>query len=267
MRILVHCVTCLEELKAKGTIPAEGAFDSSLVTFLANYGDDFVARGPCPRGHKYVGYVTRERYDVLYESAVLSFLMGFELEAVVGFAASLERAQELFTLASIRSSGLDLASIEKMWKQISRQSERQLGAFLVQWLITTQSQFEIKQVMTEFRNNVIHRGHIPLRDETKAYASWINDRLFDIVDVMRRWREGPLKELHWSHISDAHSTATKEFRDGNHTVPFVPVVSVSPPYLTNLHVQDSSFKRASFDEVCAMARKTAKYRGIEATVF
>ena len=48
MRILVHCTRCLQELEQKGVIPKEGSFDSSVVTFLADFGDQFVARGTCP---------------------------------------------------------------------------------------------------------------------------------------------------------------------------------------------------------------------------
>jgi hypothetical protein len=267
MRILVHCTKCLQYLTEKGDIPADGSFDSSLVNFLANYGDDFVARGRCPRGHDYIGYITKERYDVLYESAVLSYLMGFELEAVLGFAASLERAQELFTITSLRSGGLELVTINDMWKQVTRQSERQLGAFLVQWLLTTKGKFEIQQSMTEFRNKVIHRGHIPLREETKVYASWVNDRLFDIVEVLRQWSDGPLKDLQNIHVSGAHSGAVTELKRLEPAVGYVPLVSINPPYLTLLHMHESSFKRTSFDEVCVMARKSAKHRGIDTTVF
>lgn len=267
MRILVHCTKCLQELTKRGDIPAEGTFDSSLANFLANYGDDFVARGRCPRGHDYIGYITKERYDVLYESAVLSYLMGFELEAVLGFAASLERAQELFTMASLRSGGLELDTINEMWKLVARQSERQLGAFLVQWLLTTKGKFEIQQSKTEFRNKVIHRGHIPLREETKDYASWVNERLFDIVEVLRKWSDGPLKELQNIHVSGAHTGAVTELKRLELEIRDVPLVSINPPYLTLLHMNESSFKRMSFDEVCVMARKTAKHRGIDTTTF
>jgi regulator of RNase E activity RraB len=266
MRILVHCTICLRELEQKGMIPTDGSFDSSLVTFLSDFGDEFVARGTCPRGHKYIGYITKERFDVLYESAVLAFLMGFELEAVLGFAASLERAQELFTIASLRSVQLDIEIIEKMWKQVSRQSERQLGAFLAQWLITTNQNFEISQSMIEFRNKVVHRGHIPLREETSTYASWVNDRLFDIIEVMRRWKDGPLKEMRKAHIGEAHAIALNEWHK-DPELNTTPIVSVNPPYLTMLHLEANSFKRATFEKVCVMAREMAKHHGIKATAF
>ena len=45
MRILVHCTRCLQELEQKGVIAKDGSFDSSVVTFLADFGDQFVARG------------------------------------------------------------------------------------------------------------------------------------------------------------------------------------------------------------------------------
>ena len=266
MRILVHCTRCLQELEQKGVIPKEGSFDSSVVTFLADFGDQFVARGTCPHGHKYIGYITKERYDVLYESAVLSFLMGFELEAVLGFAASLERAQELFTLASLRSTGPDPQIIERMWKQVSRQSERQLGAFLTQWLITNNAVFETSQAMVEFRNKVVHRGHIPLREETIKYGSWVNDRLFDIIEASRRWKDGPVKEIWNAHVSDAHAIALSQHRN-DPELKGTPIVSLNPSYLTKLHMDETSFKRATFEEVCCMAREMAKHHGIKATVF
>lgn len=267
MLILVHCPKCLEDLKAKEEVPTQGAFDSSQVQFLANYGNDFIAHGKCPRGHTYIGYITKERYDILYESGLVSYLMGFELEAVLSFAASLERAQELFTMTSLRSGGLELVTIHEMWKQVASQSERQQGAFLVQWLITTKIKFELNQQMTEFRNKVIHRGHIPLREETKKYASWVNERLFDIVEVLRQWSDGPLKDLRNFHVSNAHSEAVTALKDLESEVGYVPLVSINPPYLTLLQSSEVEFKRTSFEDIYVMARKTAKHRGIDISTF
>ncbi len=266
MRIVVHCTSCLQTLEQQSTIPQSVSFDTAPAQFIADYGDDFVVRGVCPRDHKYIGYLTKERYDVLFESALLSFLMGFELEAVLGFAASLERAQELFTLTSLRATGMEPAVLEKMWKQVNRQSERQLGAFLSQWLTVTKEVFTANNSMTEFRNSVVHRGHIPLRDDTARYATWITDRLFDIVEVLRRWEDGALKEIRNSHVSAAHLIAVTE-HSADPELQAMPIVSVNPPSLTRLHLHASAFTRASFSEVCAMARQTAKHRGFKSTVF
>ena len=101
MRTTVMCVQCHDDLRQAGSIPDQGHYDGALDTHI------FVLRVVCPRGHRSIGTVGRHRFDLLFESGVHAFLSGFESEAVLSFAAALERAQEAFVWLSLRDAGLE----------------------------------------------------------------------------------------------------------------------------------------------------------------
>lgn len=108
MRTTVMCVQCHDDLRQAGSIPDQGHYDGALDTHIvAEFGNDFVLRVVCPRGHRSIGTVGRHRFDLLFESGVHAFLSGFESEAVLSFAAALERAQVAFVWLSLRDAGLE----------------------------------------------------------------------------------------------------------------------------------------------------------------
>lgn len=70
MKTIVTCHVCHQELQDKGVIPESGQYDGSLEeSFFAEFGNDFLLKGRCPKGHQYIGSIAKERYDILLESA------------------------------------------------------------------------------------------------------------------------------------------------------------------------------------------------------
>lgn len=263
MKIIVTCHICSEELREKGiTISKPDQYGKSLKeNFFAEFGNDFLLKGICPKGHKYIGSMAKERYDILLESAIYSYLSGFEMEAVLSFAASLERAQELYIWTSMRSQGVDLEEIESFWKPISTRSECQLGSFLSQWLAINKTAFPVNKKITEFRNKVVHKGHIPLKEETAKFANWVTDRLFDIVESLRSWQETYLREITF-YDREERCKAVENFKNSIEDGCKIPSGSLHTPYMTNLNHGDMIFKRESFEQLCDKAILTAKSRGI-----
>ena len=128
-------------------------------------------------GRKNAHALSRERFEILFDFGALAFLDGYYREAVADFATALERFFEFFIRTVFRERGLSDEAVEGTWKLLSRQSERQLGAFATLYLFAMgRSPGFIRQerLQAEFRNNVVHKGLIPSQEEAAAYAEMVH---------------------------------------------------------------------------------------------
>jgi hypothetical protein len=153
---------------------------------------DLVVVSICPVGHKVISRIAHHLFDVLYSSGVNAFLKGCYSESVMSFAASLERAYELFTKVTLHIEGIEYDKIDIFWKEIASQSERQYGAFCSQYLKFKKEAWTINMDMVKFRNKVIHKGHIATREEILIYGEFITKTLYMI-----------LKPIHENHSREA----------------------------------------------------------------
>ncbi|MGD1019376.1 MAG: hypothetical protein ABSA12_08660 [Verrucomicrobiia bacterium] len=98
---------------------------------------------------------------------------GYYREAVSTVAVSLERFYEFCIATVCAKIGIPEDEYNKTWKNISNQSERQLGAFLFLYLTENRRACEFApQKYTELRNKVTHKGYFPSREETVEYGQW-----------------------------------------------------------------------------------------------
>jgi hypothetical protein len=147
--------------------------------------DDNVYKVVCPDGHEsYVG-LKMHKFDVLFEMGAIALTEGYHREAVSNFAASLERFLEFYIDFTSFEDGIDRAEFNLAWKQISSQSERQIGAFLFTYLRRTGKSIKyLDSKQVQFRNNVIHKGYIPIYDEAFAYGqsvlAYLDPIMFDL---------------------------------------------------------------------------------------
>ena len=70
------------------------------------------------------------------------------------------------------------------WKHVAAQSERQLGAFLFLHAALTKSPVEINSKLQDFRNKVIHKGHLVRSAEVERYGQAVFDLVRHLVDVL-----------------------------------------------------------------------------------
>ena len=108
MKHFTFCIDCNEE-NPELDVWAEGEVNSNLTALCV-----------CPKGHKSVSGLMHNLFDVLYFSAVDSFLKGCYSESVMSFAASLERTYEMFIKVSMFKEGL-LSSSPKPQPHKSRE--------------------------------------------------------------------------------------------------------------------------------------------------
>lgn len=154
----------------------------------------------CPEGHQTTVRLANEKYELLFDSGGLALLDGYLYESVSSIAAALERFREFYVrvialkhlggkesakeqLDRILSTGKASEPLEKTWKKVKQQSERQYGAFLFLHLLETGNpplfvdEIHMKSYKGEhlqnFRNSIIHNGYIPTRPQVKEYGNHV----------------------------------------------------------------------------------------------
>ncbi|MCG9761922.1 hypothetical protein L1D50_23010, partial [Pseudoalteromonas sp. Isolate6] len=79
----------------------------------------------CPKGHEFAVIFKGAKFEVLFDLALNAIKDGYSREAVSSFASSLERFYEFFIRFCGYSNGLNMEAFDKVWKNVSNQSERQ----------------------------------------------------------------------------------------------------------------------------------------------
>jgi hypothetical protein len=159
LRILTTCMQCLTETG-----------HPSFEPIIADYFDDGIAYATCSAGHTTAQLVESSKFEILFEAGAIALLEGFTFEAVAGFSAALERYYEFALHVGCVARGLSPELYADMFKEMSRQSERQLGAFMLLHALELGKAYRPDTKMSEFRNSVIHKGQIPTFEAATRYA-------------------------------------------------------------------------------------------------
>ncbi len=90
----------------------------------------------CAAGHHFEMSVGYHDFQILFEIGFNAIHDGYYREAIGSFTASYERFLEFFTGIVVNASGTNVGEFDKAWRQVGKQSERQLGAFIFVFLMT-----------------------------------------------------------------------------------------------------------------------------------
>lgn len=160
-------------------------FDSPGYAFM-HLNDENVYNYTCKNGHINAVIHQQEKFELLFESASNAIANGYFREGVSSIAASLERFYEFcLRVFSVENSLPDDVFLTA-WKSISKQSERQLGAFIFQYNFQfgkMPSMLSNSQI--EFRNDVIHKGNFPTFEKTINYAQATIDNIHSIMTDLK----------------------------------------------------------------------------------
>ena len=148
----------------------------------------------CPEGHESATVYDMRRYRVLLESATLALHDGYANESVSTFAAALERAHEFFVRVVLRARLVSSAQVDKVWKDVDSQSERQLGAFYFLWLVETGEHYPLDQRYPTIRNRIIHKGRLATVAEAREFGVLVFDRLKKIEEALRTHQSAVAEE-------------------------------------------------------------------------
>ena len=176
MRILAPCSACVIASPPSETNP--------IIFYRGRIADAGYITIECKQGHTAPLICDERKHDLLFQSGCLAFLDGYEREAVASFAASAERLWEFYLRVIAISRKIDPTCFDAVWKQLSRQSERQLGAFMMTYVAEGMGAYDLRQSQIEFRNKVIHQGYIPTEKEVSDYGEYIFNQIRDVMKLL-----------------------------------------------------------------------------------
>jgi hypothetical protein len=139
--------------------------------FLDTIRDDGLYQGQCPKGHQFLVGTQTLRYEMLFDIALNAIRDRYYREAVSSFIASAERFYEFAIRVFARVHNLSPDLITNVWKQVSNQSERQYGAYVLLYTCHFQQlPTALSPKMVELRNNVIHKGILPDKEQSVRFG-------------------------------------------------------------------------------------------------
>ena len=184
MRRRVPCPVCLQHSGVEAIANAS----------TYDFGSSNVLEAICSKGHAFLVLNQNPKFEVLFEYACSAFLDGYVREAVSSAATALERAMEFFIRATLNSTQ-DPKAAESVWAGMSKNSQRQLGAFIAlhQVFVGTQAprldtvvRGQWRDLSAEaFRNSVVHVGEIPSEEDARKYLDFVYTYIAHILRALR----------------------------------------------------------------------------------
>jgi len=209
MRIPISCMTCSHDKN-------EPSFD----THQAEPQDTGLYYLECPRGHRTVTCLQEQKFEVLFDMGANAIVDGYPREAITAFAASLERFFEFFISVICAAHKIQEETFTHSWKVLGNQSERQLGGFVIAYLLEYGEEPRLlRQKTVELRNSVVHKGKIPSREEAIGFGSEV---LSLINPVLRRVKEilpEYVSTIVGRHVNKTHSNVSGDQKIQFMTIP------------------------------------------------
>lgn len=174
MKILTMCMECQKELG-----------HPSFEPIIADYYEEALSYIECSKGHKSAILLQSQKFEVLLESAANALIEGYTLEAASSLSSAYERFFEFAINVFCRKNNVSKKALEETFKQVSKQSERQVGAFLFLHLLTFGNHYLLNKKIPELRNQVIHQGYIPTPDEVIKFGELIYKEILSITALIK----------------------------------------------------------------------------------
>lgn len=213
MRITITCVKCFQEQISNDP-------ENLLIRgFPAELTDSGLYRMTCIKGHESIICLQQQKFEVLFDLALNAIIDGYNREAVSSFTACLERFYEFYIHVLCIKHNIDRNKFNEAWKTCAAQSERQLGAFVFLYLIENKEQPQIlsRQYAT-FRNDVIHKGRIPSRQEAIDFGKYV---LSIIEPVLSKLKKEESEHVH--NVVLMHIIETKKKIKGDSQISFMSI--------------------------------------------
>ncbi len=173
MKVSASCIKCEMQERAEFCIADNNVYEVT-----------------CQNGHSWRVVVTQEVHEILFEMGIRAIADGYYREAIFSFASSLERYYEFF----IRTINFN-EDFDKVWKLISSQSERQLGAYIFTYFSVYNTEPNIlPKKFVEFRNKVIHRGYIANEKEAIKFGKKVAEIIIEGCLLLKNTQLGKLMD-------------------------------------------------------------------------
>jgi hypothetical protein len=173
--------------------------------------DDSSYEFTCRRGHKTTTVVQEQKFEILFEIALNAIADGYYREAVASATSSLERFYEFFARAVSLTHKIQGLDFEQVWKHVKSMSERQLGMFIFAHLIHfRKAPALMPPTRVAFRNDVIHKGRIPLKEEAIEYVDCVLNLITPLLLEAKTTMADSVGALVFEHLRDC-KTSTSQF--------------------------------------------------------
>lgn len=204
MKLLMPCMACFQEL---------GKPTNEFVTL--EFRDDGRYEVCCSRGHTSVTILQQQKFEILFDIGANAIIDGYYREAISSFTSSLERFYEFCIKVFCENNSMNDDTYLKVWKQVSNQSERQLGAFLFLW---TNKFDEVPELLTnndiKFRNEVIHKGKIPTKEEALIFGNTILKIIRPKIKQLQSLFEEEISSVIFKHLRDCSKIESDQISGG-----------------------------------------------------
>ncbi|MBD3342451.1 MAG: hypothetical protein GF353_25350 [Candidatus Lokiarchaeota archaeon] len=168
MKLPIFCVQCATDKKQK----------TNQMT-MVDIRDDGLYQTVCENNHVNIVALQQQKFEILFDIGAYAILDGYYREAVSSFTTCIERFYEYYIKVISLKHEISEEVFLKSWKIVSKQSERQLGAFI--YLFTIEKKCAptlLSNSNIEFRNAVIHKGKIPEEKDAIKYGN-------DVLKIVR----------------------------------------------------------------------------------
>lgn len=175
MKIFTMCMECQKELG-----------HPSFEPIVTDYYEEALAFIECKRGHKSAVLLQSQKFEILLESAANALIDGYTLEAASSLSSAYERFFEFAIRVFCKKSNASADSVAESFKQVSKQSERQVGAFLFLHLMLLGRSYPLNKKIAEFRNKIIHQGYIPTPEEVVKLGELVYQEVLEISNLLAK---------------------------------------------------------------------------------
>lgn len=178
MKFRWHCQTCNEEFHQRNLTVLEinaliqkGEYGINHFSKLEQFNDRNCYQTECSKGHKTNLIIQNEMYEIHFDFGVMFYEKEMYRPAFLEFVAALEAFIQYGNIYMLGDGTYD--EYKAMLESVVKLSERQLGGFLYMYYNNFRKKAPIKSDMAGLRNNVIHNGHFPTKEETKEYGEYV----------------------------------------------------------------------------------------------
>ncbi len=179
---------------------------SAHIIGTVEFRDDGRYEITCPKGHSSITLLQQQKFELLFDIGAYAIVDGYYREAVSSFTSSLERFYEFFIKVICISKETEWNNLLDTWKMVSNQSERQLGAFIFLYLQEVGEKPNLlSKSKINFRNEVIHKGKIPTREQAVNYGQAILDVVRPILNLLKKDYSEAIQQATFRHLSDARA--------------------------------------------------------------
>lgn len=197
MKLPVTCAQCMQEDIA-----------NAWITATVEFKDDGRYEIKCPKGHSSITLLQQQKFEILFDIGAYAISDGYYREAVSSFTSALERFYEFFIKVVCISKKIDKEKIEEAWKDIASQSERQLGAFTFIHLLETGSKPRLlNNSKVKFRNEVIHKGKIPSKEQAISYGQAALDVIRPLLNKLKNEYSEAVGIATFNHLSNTRNSS------------------------------------------------------------